>query len=909
MSNLIDTYLGQYHLIEVINRGGMATVYKAHQPSLDRYVAVKVLRHDHDPQFGARFKREAWAIAQLQHPHILPIYDYGEQGDVAYLVLQYIEDGTTLADLLGTPCAPGQALRLTIQLLSGLEYAHARGIIHRDIKPANVLLSGMDRVLLADFGIAKMLNEGQQHLTMPGLIIGTAAYMAPEQATGQPVDARTDLYAAGVVLYEMLTGQVPFEADTPIALLNMHAYEPPPPPRRLNPDLPVEIEAVVLRALAKDPGDRFQSAAEMAATIDAALAQIERPNARRELADLYESGLLAFEEGRWDEALERLSRLVALDPGYEDAGELLAAARVAQERARAAARQQIDLVRQRRQSGLYQRPGGEQDAAGAGPAVFTPPSPPAPQATNPAPAERPSRADGDQPRRRRRIKPAEMIYLGVALGLVVALSRLIGIWPDQPAPTSLAGSTARATAGIPTATASVPTAGPPTPPAPTAVAALPAPAGALVHEDDFSDGPDQSGLEDQVGATDFSRGFHAPGVYHIRLSQPNETRLVLLPRFAQRDFSVQLDLWDESDSFAGSAAQGLIFRARDRDHFYALLLDPRAGRYSVGRQDGPGTWVDLVAWKESALIKRQTEVNRLRVDAAGDMFTFYLNGAPLDTLRDETLAGLGMVGLIAANVDADKPHLHFDNVAIWNADVAPPPGLELTRDTPTGAMALIPGGEFILGGNERTDAPAHIVALPNFYIDRTEVTNTAYAACVQAGDCTLPQSAASATRQGYAGKAEFAGFPVVQVGWEQARGYCAWAGKRLPTEAEWEKAASWSGATGEKLAWPLGRAFDPALLNSQEGGAGDTTAVGSFAAELNGTVDIAGNVAEWTSSLYLPYPYVEFDGREEYPASGDRVFRGGSWAGSESQARSILRRPAQPSYADGEIGFRCALTP
>src|SRR5262245_10861173 len=219
MIDLSNTQLGQYQLTEVIRRGGMSTVYKAQQPSLDRFVAVKVMTHDRDPQFAARFKREARAIAQLQHHNILPVYDYGEQDNLLFLVLQYIENGVTLGDALGTAMPAPAALRLMTHILSALQYAHERGIIHRDIKPANVLMPSATWPMLADFGIAKLMNDNQQRLTVPGLIVGTAAYMAPEQATGQAVDARTDIYAAGVMLYEMLTGTVPFDAETPMAVL------------------------------------------------------------------------------------------------------------------------------------------------------------------------------------------------------------------------------------------------------------------------------------------------------------------------------------------------------------------------------------------------------------------------------------------------------------------------------------------------------------------------------------------------------------------------------------------------------------------------------------------------------------------------------------------------------------------
>lgn len=338
MSDLINTYLGQYHLIEAIGHGGMATVYKAYQESLDRHVAVKVLLSNRDPQFAVRFKREARAIAALQHHNILPIYDYGEQNGLLYFVLQYVENGITLHDQLGAPMAPAQALRLISHVLAALEYAHARGVIHRDLKPANILLPSPNWALLADFGIAKLMNDSQ-HLTMTGFIIGTAAYMAPEQAAGRPIDARTDLYSLGVVLYEMLTGRVPFDSDTPMAVLTKHVYEAPPPPRSINPNIAPAVEAVLLRALAKDPAARYQSAAEMAEDVEHIAAQFERPRPPSQVTTLYRSGVEAFQHGRWGDAVERFSQLVALAPDYEDAAMLLSAAKVANDQMGATAQQ------------------------------------------------------------------------------------------------------------------------------------------------------------------------------------------------------------------------------------------------------------------------------------------------------------------------------------------------------------------------------------------------------------------------------------------------------------------------------------------------------------------------------------------------------------------------------------------
>jgi serine/threonine protein kinase len=332
MTELENLQLGQYKLIEAIGHGGMATVYKAYQESLDRYVAVKVLHSNRDPQFAARFKREARAIAAMQHHNILPIYDSGEQNGLLYFVMQYVDTGVTLHDMLGRPIAPIEALRLIGHVLNALEYAHTRGVIHRDIKPANILMPSPTWALLADFGIAKLLNDSQ-HLTMTGFIIGTAAYMAPEQAAGKPIDARTDLYSLGVVLYEMLTGHVPFNAETPMGMLTMHVYEPPPPPRTFNPDISPLVEALLMRALEKDPNRRYQSAAEMSAELTRVMAHLDRARPTNRITSLYQDGVEAFEQERWDDAAERFQRLVAIDPNYEDATILLRASQAALARA------------------------------------------------------------------------------------------------------------------------------------------------------------------------------------------------------------------------------------------------------------------------------------------------------------------------------------------------------------------------------------------------------------------------------------------------------------------------------------------------------------------------------------------------------------------------------------------------
>ena len=260
---------GRYRLLAVLGKGGMATVYQAEQLNVPRQVAIKVADPGlaRLPTFARRFQQEVGALARLEHgPGILPVYDVGDEEGLLYLVMPLVTGGT-LKDRLergaGQPWPPRQALPLVQQVLDGLEFAHERGFIHRDVKPSNILLEG-ERVYLSDFGIAKLLQEGSDQTllaTLTGVaLMGTPAYMAPEQALGLPADRRADVYAFGVVLYEVLTGRVPYQALTPMQLAFKHVEAALPPPRSLNPNLDPRLEAVLLRALARQPEQRFPTA-------------------------------------------------------------------------------------------------------------------------------------------------------------------------------------------------------------------------------------------------------------------------------------------------------------------------------------------------------------------------------------------------------------------------------------------------------------------------------------------------------------------------------------------------------------------------------------------------------------------------------------------------------------------------
>jgi serine/threonine protein kinase len=256
---------GRYELQSRLGRGGMATVFRGSDRVLGRSVAVKVLASTFakDGTFVERFRREAQAAAGLNHPNVVAVFDTGSDDGVHYIVMEYVE-GRTLADVIREEGAlpPTRAAEIAATVCRALSSAHEKGMVHRDVKPGNVLLTSDGGVKVADFGIARVVSG--EPLTVTGSVMGTASYLSPEQATGSKVDRRSDIYALGCVLYEMLTGRIPFEGDTPVSIVYKHVEEEPTAPSSVNPAVPSALEAVVKRAMAKSPADRYQSADEMA---------------------------------------------------------------------------------------------------------------------------------------------------------------------------------------------------------------------------------------------------------------------------------------------------------------------------------------------------------------------------------------------------------------------------------------------------------------------------------------------------------------------------------------------------------------------------------------------------------------------------------------------------------------------
>src|SRR5438876_10462126 len=258
---LDEVIADRYELEELVGTGGMSHVYKAHDRLLERNVALKVL-HPHfgdDEEYVERFRREARAAAQLSHPNIVTVIDRGEADGHQFIVFEYV-DGENLKELIRRvgPLPVRKAVQLALAVAEGLAFAHEHGLVHRDVKPQNVLLNGEGEAKVTDFGIARSLDV-EQGMTQTGTVLGTSNYIAPEQASGRPVDAHTDVYSLGVVLHEVLTGEVPFPGDNFVAVAMKHINEPPPDLLEKRPNVPLRVAAIVDRALQKDPADRFPS--------------------------------------------------------------------------------------------------------------------------------------------------------------------------------------------------------------------------------------------------------------------------------------------------------------------------------------------------------------------------------------------------------------------------------------------------------------------------------------------------------------------------------------------------------------------------------------------------------------------------------------------------------------------------
>jgi len=615
MTNLLGQSLGRYHILEQLGEGGMAIVYKAYDTRLERNVAVKVIlpQRQFSEKFLKRFEREAKVLAQLSHPNIVGVIDYGEHEGLPYIVMEYIPAGT-LKQKIGKPIPWREAARLLAPMARALEYAHKHNIIHRDVKPSNILVTETNQPMLSDFGIAKILEtEETIDLTGTGTGIGTPEYMAPEQALSQGIDHRTDIYALGIVFYEMVTGRKPYRADTPLAVLFKHVNDPLPRPKQFIPDLPDFVEQALIKSLAKNPAYRYSTAAEFA--VD----------------------------------LEKIA--------YGQEGDTIAA--------------------------------------------------------TPFPMG----------------KVIPIVIGGMVLTIFLAVGIAIGSRRNPPG---------KSITDTPTPFETTPS----------------------FTQNPITDTPTPTATITPIQST-----TALPGLGSTQISPKDGMAMVFIP---------------EGDFIMGNSADEALANCK---------------KFSNNCERG------------------------------------------------------------------------------WFLD----------------------------------EEPSHRVYLSAFWIDQTEVTNGMYALCVQAGFCAMPHKTGSASRSSYYGDSRYQNYPIIYVDWDDARTYCQWAGKRLPTEAEWEKAAR--GPNGFIYPWGNG---DPAngYLN-YKGLIGDTTLVGSYpeGTSYYHVFDMAGNLWEWVADWYGENYYVQSpDHNPTGPATGSkRVFRGGAWVemSNEGDIRTTARASGGPDNANNYIGFRC----
>ena len=267
----IPTKIGRYEIKSELGRGGMATVYRAYDPSFAREVAIKVLPREmmHDPQFRARFEREIKMVAALEHPSIVPVYDVGEEDGQPYFVMRFMTGGSLSSRIAQGKLPLEETARIIEKIAQGLTYAHKKGIIHRDLKPDNILFDDNDNPFITDFGIAKLTESTGGNLTGSG-VIGTPAYMSPEQAQGNPIDSRSDIYGLGVIVYQMLSGQQPYNADTPMGVVVKHITEPVPEILQVTPSLPYDVDQIIRSSMAKDKNKRYDTAVDLSKALNMA---------------------------------------------------------------------------------------------------------------------------------------------------------------------------------------------------------------------------------------------------------------------------------------------------------------------------------------------------------------------------------------------------------------------------------------------------------------------------------------------------------------------------------------------------------------------------------------------------------------------------------------------------------------
>jgi formylglycine-generating enzyme required for sulfatase activity len=1041
---------GRYLIESLLGRGGMSSVYKATDPNLQRTVAIKII-HPHlseHPEFLQRFEQEAAAVARLRHTNIMQVHDFNHEGNVYYIVFEHVA-GNPLDNRLKELKEAGLKLPLdeTIQIMAPLceavAYAHERNMIHRDLKPSNIIIDLLGQPILLDFGIAKIVGGGQVH-TATGATIGTAAYMAPEQVVGEEIDHRADIYSLGVMLYEMACGRPPYEGNSALTVMMKHVNEPLPDIRLFNSNLPDIFDAILQKALSKDPKERFGSAVEMATALrevgrhvsGASLESMEfdmpPPN-----VEITPAGTAVLPPAT---AMQPATAIAQPAPELPTPEEMVVTAKPAVQPSRrwlrwglagvglllllAAA---VFLLPQLfspdlpSSQGMVQIPGGSYtigtDLGGSqyvatqeitlepywldrfevnnnqyatflaeteneAPSSWRNGSPPARQDNYPVRGITWENANDYCNWQNKRL-PGEAEWEVAARGA----QNFFFPWGDEEKSVSLPGDGTYPSGGLPPNRSSFglfdmagnvwewvdePYADVPDgqevarggsfdflkdmayrlqgdPNLPTMIASTGVRCAAsevevvpdelLLLADDFSN--PESGWPELKEETTW-RGYHPPDYYHVEATGANQISTAV-SSIDEANVSLDARLFvDILESENGEYRYGLLLRQVDDQQFYAFTVAPRSGTWAVLKASENGLETLESGGVELFQGDSEESANSLRVDASGSTFSFFINGRIVTTLTDGSYSN-GHSGFYVETFDETRAHVHYDTfsvlklgdlivqeVAAQEDTPAPTATVEVSatetavatieptataEPTATPApteipvpegMTLIPAGSFLMGSTtgEANEQPEHLVTLDAYYIDLFEVSNEQYLACVTEGECTQSGLRNSFRRAGYRDDPTFANYPIMGVTWNQATVYCQWAGKRLPTEAEWEFAASGP----DNLTWPWGNEFDATLSAASSL---DTEAVDDFPDGVSpfGVFNMAGNVNEWVQDRFDANFYA--NSPENNPVNlesgSSQIYRGGSFDNGNGAFFTTSRRyVVSGNTFDVDIGFRCA---
>jgi len=790
----------RYKIEDLVGQGGMSAVYRATDSNLRRVVAVKMI-HLHlssDPDFVRRFEEEATAVAQLRHPNIIQVYDYNHEGETYYMVLEFVP-GETLQNHLKRLNNTNRRMPLpdvvntAVNICDAIDYANGRGLIHRDIKPANIMLSVHGQAILMDFGIAKII--GGQHHTATGAVIGTALYMSPEQIRGQQLDQRSDIYSLGVTLFEMVSGRPPFEADSAMTLMMMHVNDPVPDLHKLNSNLPAGLVAVINKALAKNPDDRYRTAGEMAS----ALKEVQTQLTTRQKAVISASEATLIEQS----APEQVDGTLVEPPATPE---------------------------------VPPPSSPENIIAKSSPiAVERPPGIPA------SPASPSSRSMAAP---KAGMRPA-LIGGGLAGVLILACLIAGGIFLYN----QFIGNRSGASAGLVTATSQKP----------AVVSLAESPSPNVTNPPTFTPAPPTATLRPAATAT--STLTSTPTVPTGPFARINAITIDDQTRYV-----VEYETFEFTEQISPTTLHV---------HFFFDTVAPEDAGVP-----GKGPWI---------------------LYGGPRPFTGYIVTDRKDAKQ---------ICVLVANPD------HSVQANSGNCfplpDVAPPTPAagnpsEITDDKGT-VMVFVPSGEFAMGSGTDfplVQQPIHMVEVPDYYIDKFEVTNEQYSACVNENICDLPTKLSSLTHASYYDNPQFANFPVIFIQWADAKQYCEWRGARLPTEAEWEKAAR--GTDGRTYPWGEEINCDYANLANC---VGDTVEVGSYPKDISpyGVYDMGGNVREFVEDWFNAYPGGDPQASSDY-GTVLRIVRGGGFDKSVDIATTDSRAHLPPEISNFRVGVRCALTP